>query len=163
MNVAVKLHRADYVAARREVDGASPLLHAGGDGIRNRSGVEGDAISLRAKTTNVADRRRLGKEGTRQQQENQREKEFSQEMSPSRFVSHVQVIYFLTWPFPITSYFVEVSSARAKGPRQCNFCVLTPISAPKPNSPPSEKRVEAFQYTAAESTWRRKRRACSSS
>ncbi len=31
-----------------------------------------------------------------------------------------------------------------------------PISHPRPNSPPSVKRVEAFQYTAAESTWARK-------
>ena len=41
--------------------------------------------------------------------------------------------------------FGEVSSSRANGPRQCSFCVLMPISAPKPNSPPSVKRVEAFQ------------------
>ena len=53
--------------------------------------------------------------------------------------------HLLTCPFPITSYLVEVSSANANGPRQCSFCVLTPISAPKPNSPPSVKRVDAFQ------------------
>src|SRR2546429_6056978 len=61
-------------------------------------------------------------------------------------------VYDRTCPLPMTSYFVEVNSARANGPRQCNFWVLIPISAPKPNSAPSEKRVEAFQYTAAEST-----------
>jgi len=52
---------------------------------------------------------------------------------------------YRTWPVPTISYFEEVSSASAKGPRQCNFCVLMPISAPKPNSPPSVKRVDAFQ------------------
>src|SRR5260370_14813367 len=57
-----------------------------------------------------------------------------------------------TCPVPTISYFEEVSSASAKGPRQCNFWVLMPISAPKPNSAPSVNRVEAFQYTAAEST-----------
>jgi len=53
--------------------------------------------------------------------------------------------YYRTCPFPTTSNLVEVSSASAKGPRQCSFWVLIPISAPKPNSAPSEKRVEAFQ------------------
>jgi UDP-glucuronate decarboxylase len=38
------------------------------------------------------------------------------------------------------------------GPRACSFCVLMPISAPKPNSLPSVKRVDAFTYTAAAST-----------
>ncbi len=38
------------------------------------------------------------------------------------------------------------------GPRACNFCVEMPISAPKPNCAPSVKYVEAFAYTAAEST-----------
>jgi hypothetical protein len=66
--------------------------------------------------------------------------------------AHPALLQLLTCPFPITSYLVEVSSASANGPRQCSFWVLMPISAPKPNSPPSEKRVEAFQYTAAEST-----------
>ena len=49
------------------------------------------------------------------------------------------------WPEPTISYFDDVSSASAKGPRQWSFCVLMPISAPKPNSAPSVKRVEAFQ------------------
>src|SRR6202035_2930397 len=70
---------------------------------------------------------------------------------------------YRTCPVPTISYFEEVSSASAKGPRQCNFWVLMPISAPKPNSAPSVKRVEAFQYTAAESTPRRNLRAFTSS
>src|SRR5438270_3833634 len=49
------------------------------------------------------------------------------------------------WPVPTISYFEDVSSASAKGPRQWSFWVLMPISAPKPNSAPSVKRVEAFQ------------------
>lgn len=54
-------------------------------------------------------------------------------------------LIYLTCPVPTISYFDEVSSASAKGPRQWSFCVLMPISAPKPNSPPSVKRVDAFQ------------------
>ena len=53
--------------------------------------------------------------------------------------------YFRIWPVPMISYLVEVSSFRAKGPRQWSFWVLIPISAPKPNSAPSVNRVEAFQ------------------
>ena len=45
------------------------------------------------------------------------------------------------------------------GPRACSFCVEMPISAPRPKTPPSVKRVEALTYTAAESTSRAKRRA----
>ncbi len=52
---------------------------------------------------------------------------------------------YRTCPVPTISYFEEVSSASAKGPRQWSFWVLMPISAPKPNSAPSVKRVEAFQ------------------
>src|ERR1022692_651729 len=52
-----------------------------------------------------------------------------------------------TCPVPTISYFEEVSSANANGPQQCSFWVLMPISAPMPNSPPSVKRVEAFQWT----------------
>ena len=70
--------------------------------------------------------------------------------------------YPRTCPFPITSYFDDVNSLRANGPRQCSFCVLIPISAPNPNSPPSENRVDAFQNTVAESTARRNRRAFAS-
>src|SRR5258706_8262055 len=62
---------------------------------------------------------------------------------------------YRTCPVPTISYFDEVSCASAKGPRQWSFWVLMPISAPNPNSAPSVKRVEAFQYTAAESTPRR--------
>ena len=36
------------------------------------------------------------------------------------------------------------------GPRACNFCVEIATSAPKPNCPPSVKRVEAFTYTQAD-------------
>ena len=35
------------------------------------------------------------------------------------------------------------------GPRAWSFWVEMPISQPKPNSPPSVKRVEALTYTAA--------------
>src|SRR5258708_8795453 len=59
---------------------------------------------------------------------------------------------YRTCPVPTISYFEEVSSASAKGPRQWSFWVLMPISSQKPNSAPSVKRVEAFQYTAADST-----------
>ena len=38
------------------------------------------------------------------------------------------------------------------GPRACSFWVEMPISQPRPNSPPSVKRVEQFTYTAALST-----------
>ena len=38
------------------------------------------------------------------------------------------------------------------GPRAWSFWVEMPISQPRPNSPPSVKRVETFTYTAAEST-----------
>ena len=48
------------------------------------------------------------------------------------------------WPSPCTTYFVVVMSARPTGPRACRRAVELPISAPKPNSPPSVKRVEAL-------------------
>ena len=60
---------------------------------------------------------------------------------------------------PITTYLVEVISGSPIGPRACSFWVLMPISAPKPNSPPSVNRVEALTSTAAESTAAAKRRA----
>ena len=44
------------------------------------------------------------------------------------------------------------------GPRACSFWVEMPTSAPKPNSPPSVKRVEALIMTAAASTRAAKRR-----
>ncbi len=63
------------------------------------------------------------------------------------------------WPAPVTTYFVEVISGRPIGPRAWSFWVEMPISAPKPNSPPSVKRVDALTSTAAESTAATKRRA----
>ena len=45
------------------------------------------------------------------------------------------------------------------GPRAWSFWVLMPISAPKPNSSPSTKRVEALTRTAAASTSAVKRSA----
>ena len=56
------------------------------------------------------------------------------------------------WPSPQTIHLVDVSSGSPIGPRACSFCVEIPISAPKPNSPPSVKRVEALIMTTAEST-----------
>ena len=61
------------------------------------------------------------------------------------------------WPSPVTTYLVEVISGRPIGPRACSFWVEMPISAPKPNSPPSVNRVEALTSTAAESTAATKR------
>src|SRR5712692_5319115 len=59
--------------------------------------------------------------------------------------------------------FVVVSSRAPTGPRAWTREVETPISAPMPNWPPSTSRVEAFTSTAAASTSRVKRRACSRS
>ena len=59
---------------------------------------------------------------------------------------------YLTCPFPLIINFMLVSSLSPMGPLACSFWVEMPISAPSPNSPPSVKRVEAFTYTAAEST-----------
>ena len=53
--------------------------------------------------------------------------------------------HYLTCPFPYIVYLVVVSSLSPMGPRAWSFAVEMPISAPKPNSPPSVKRVEAFQ------------------
>ena len=52
-----------------------------------------------------------------------------------------------------------VISGSPIGPRACSFWVEMPISAPKPNSPPSVKRVLALTITAAESTSAANRRA----
>ena len=38
----------------------------------------------------------------------------------------------------------DVNCSTPMGPRACSFWVLMPISAPKPNTPPSVKRVEAL-------------------
>src|SRR5215475_7593628 len=52
-------------------------------------------------------------------------------------------------PEPVSTYLVEVISGSPIGPRTCSFWVDMPISAPKPNSPPSVKRVEAFTVMTA--------------
>ena len=49
-----------------------------------------------------------------------------------------------TCPSPQSSYLTHVSSCRAMGPRTCSFWVEMPISAPRPNWPPSVKRVDAL-------------------
>src|SRR4030067_444661 len=71
----------------------------------------------------------------------------------------VSCIYFLTCPSPSTMNFTEVRPSRPTGPRACSLSVEMPISAPRPYSKPSAKRVEAFTITELESTSRRKRRA----
>src|SRR5699024_8268369 len=58
----------------------------------------------------------------------------------------------LNSPPPVTTYCAAMSLSRHIGPRACSFWLEIPISAPKPNSPPSVKRVEAFTITAAAST-----------
>ena len=52
--------------------------------------------------------------------------------------------YCRTCPLPRTIYFVVVKAVSPIGPRTCSFCVDMPISAPKPNSSPSVKRVDAL-------------------
>ena len=65
------------------------------------------------------------------------------------------------WPSPVRMYFVLVSSGSPIGPLACSFWVEIPISAPKPNCPPSVNRVEAFTATVVESTnWVNLRAAC---
>ena len=68
-----------------------------------------------------------------------------------------------TWPSPVTTYLVDVISGSPIGPRACSFWVVMPISAPKPNSPPSVNRVDALTRTAAESTSAANRRAAARS
>jgi hypothetical protein len=51
----------------------------------------------------------------------------------------------LTWPLPIPIHLYVVNSSKPIGPRAPILSVLMPISAPMPNSPPSVKRVDAFQ------------------
>ena len=63
-------------------------------------------------------------------------------------------------PWPSTTHFSEVRPSRPTGPRACSLSVEMPISAPRPYSKPSAKRVEALTMTLAESTSRRKRIAC---
>src|SRR5690606_28463281 len=61
-------------------------------------------------------------------------------------------IAYLICPSPRIYHFSVTSFSKANGQRACSFCVDIPISAPKPNSPPSVNQVEAFTYTAAAST-----------
>src|SRR5260364_39621 len=68
--------------------------------------------------------------------------------------------YKRTSPWPRTIYFTEVSPSRPTGPRACSLSFETPISAPRPYSKPSAKRVEALTITLAESTSRKNRMAC---
>ena len=63
------------------------------------------------------------------------------------------------WPEPRTRYLNEVSCSTPTGPRACMRPVAMPISAPKPNSPPSANWVEALWSTMAESTSAMKRSA----
>ena len=53
--------------------------------------------------------------------------------------------YPRTWPSPMSTNLLLVSSRRPMGPRAWSFWVEMPISAPSPNSPPSVKRVDALQ------------------
>ena len=52
----------------------------------------------------------------------------------------------------MTTYLLDVISVSPIGPRAWSFWVEIPISAPKPNSPPSTNRLDAFTNTAAAST-----------
>ena len=65
----------------------------------------------------------------------------------------------LIWPLPRTWYLKVVSCSRPTGPRAWSLPVAMPISAPKPNSPPSANWVEALCSTIALSTSARKRSA----
>jgi glutamate-5-semialdehyde dehydrogenase len=58
------------------------------------------------------------------------------------------------WPAPWMTNLSVVSSRTPMVPRAWSFCVEMPISAPKPSSSPSTKRVLAFTRTAAASTSR---------
>src|SRR5262245_12641644 len=57
----------------------------------------------------------------------------------------------LVWPEPRTRYLKVVSCSTPTGPRAWKRPVAMPISAPKPNSPPSANWVEALCSTIAES------------
>src|SRR5262249_15618998 len=58
-------------------------------------------------------------------------------------------------PLPWIRYLKVVSWSTPTGPRACMRPVAMPISAPKPNSPPSANCVDALCNTIAESTSRR--------
>ena len=60
----------------------------------------------------------------------------------------------------IKSYLREVRPSKPTGPRACNLSLEIPISAPRPYSKPSAKRVLALTITLALSTSRKKRFAC---
>lgn len=51
---------------------------------------------------------------------------------------------YRTWPLPRMMYFSLVSWGAPIGPRACSFWVEMPISAPKPNMPPSVNRVDTL-------------------
>src|SRR5262245_10617774 len=57
----------------------------------------------------------------------------------------------LVWPEPRTRYLNVVSCSTPTGPRAWKRPVAMPISAPKPNSPPSANWVEALCRKIAES------------
>src|SRR4051794_38644658 len=60
--------------------------------------------------------------------------------------------YGLICPEPWMRYLKLVNCSTPTGPRACSLPVAMPISAPKPNSPPSANWVEALCRTIAEST-----------
>src|SRR5207237_6216829 len=62
-----------------------------------------------------------------------------------------------TSPWPSTTNFCVVRPSSPTGPRACSLSVEMPISAPRPYSKPSAKRVDTLTITLAESTSRRKR------
>ena len=68
------------------------------------------------------------------------------------YSSLLHTYYHLVCPFPSMTHLYEVISSNPMGPRACNFWVLIPISAPKPNWAPSVKAVETLVYIQAAST-----------
>ena len=65
-------------------------------------------------------------------------------MMIARRLAMSKFVAYRIWPFPRTTYLYVVSSSKPIGPRACSFWVEMPISQPRPNSPPSVKRVEAL-------------------
>ena len=63
--------------------------------------------------------------------------------------SSVWEAYGLICPAPLTWYLKVVSCSNPTGPRAWSFPVAMPISAPKPNSPPSANCVEQLCMTLA--------------
>ena len=73
-------------------------------------------------------------------------------LRPSAAIGILIILFYpLICPSPYIMYFVVVSSFIPIGPLAWSFCVLIPISAPKPNSFPSVNLVDAFTYTHAAS------------